>query len=108
MELRLELLLGRVVTDIDGVNVGRIEEMIAEEAETGWIVTEFVLGSRGLIERLFGGQRVPNVNDGPKRGYDRIHWSKLDLSDWENPRLFCRREELLSPTRAWTSGSPDP
>jgi sporulation protein YlmC with PRC-barrel domain len=98
-ELKLELLLGRRVVDIHGARVGRIEEVLADREGDELLVTQYLVGTYGLFERLsifhFGmgllhslGGRALSANP------HRIPWDKLDLSDWEHPRLTCTVEEL--------------
>jgi sporulation protein YlmC with PRC-barrel domain len=98
-ELSLELLLGRRVVDVNGVRVGRIEEVLAERDGDDLLVTEYLAGTYGLFERLsifhigvgvlrYLGGRTQSANP------HRIPWEKLDLSDAEHPRLTCSIEEL--------------
>src|SRR5262245_46484857 len=51
-EINAELLLGRQVIAPNGKSIGRIEEIIAEPQGSQLIVTEFHLGSFGLMERF--------------------------------------------------------
>ena|ERR1700686_416800 len=98
-EVKLELLVGRRVVDVDGVRVGRIEEVLAEREGDELLVTEYHVGAYGLFERLsiyhigagllrYLGGRAQSANP------HRIPWEKLDLSDPEHPRLTCAVEEL--------------
>jgi sporulation protein YlmC with PRC-barrel domain len=95
--IHAEHLLGRVVHDIDGCKVGRIEEIEAEETHDGCYVSSFVLGQKGLLERL--SIRVASLffgaltTKGEQRGRD-IPWEKMDISNPKRPRLRCRKTEL--------------
>ncbi len=98
-EVKLELLLGRRVVDVDGVRVGRIEEVLAEREGDELLVTEFHVGTYGLLERL----SIFHIGTGLLRylgGHamsakpHRIPWEKIDLSDPEHPRLTCSIAEL--------------
>src|SRR5436309_15353753 len=93
-EVKLELLLGRRVVDVNGVRVGRIEEILADREGDELLVTQYLVGSYGLFQRLsifhFGmgllhylGGRAHSANP------HRIPWDKLDLSNCEHPRLTC-------------------
>jgi sporulation protein YlmC with PRC-barrel domain len=98
-EVKLELLLGRGVVDINGVRVGRIEEVLAERDGEELLVTEYHVGTYGLFERLsilhFGLGLLRYLGGyAPSAHPHRIPWDKLDLSDPENPRLNCTIEEL--------------
>ena len=51
-ELRIDRLLGRRVLAPNGRPAGRLEEFRAEVRDGHCIVTEYVIGAAGLIERL--------------------------------------------------------
>ncbi|HET8649682.1 MAG TPA: hypothetical protein VFL95_06560 [Gemmatimonadales bacterium] len=106
-EIHLERLLGRKVRDPDGRSAGSIEEIAAEDGSGEWLVTEYITGPVGALERLaaygpglwllgwLGAGKSPN-------GY-RIPWDQLDLSEPEHPRLRCLISELK---RADSAGPP--
>jgi hypothetical protein len=97
-EMHLELLLGRVVLDSMDNQVGRIEEVRAEQQDDEWVIVEYLVGIAAIVERLsawnlgtsflrlFGARKL-------YQGY-RVPWDKLDLSDLEHPRLVCTIDEL--------------
>jgi len=98
-EVKLELLLGSRVVDVNGKRVGRIEEVLADRDGDELLVTHYLVGRYGLFERLsishvgtgllrYLGGRVTSAHP------HRIPWEKLDLSDPEHPRLMCSIEEL--------------
>ena len=98
-EMKLELLLGRRVVDVNGKRVGRIEEVCADRNGDELLVTEYLVGRYGLFERL----SIFHVGAGLLRylgGYaqsahpHRIPWEKLDLSDPEKPKLTCPIDDL--------------
>ncbi len=96
-EIRVEALLSRRVRALNGRVVGRIEEMRAAPRGRNTVITEYLLGPAGLLERLsvnfswlpplrrFASKRV--------RRY-RVGWQQIDLSDAERPRLRCSVDEL--------------
>jgi hypothetical protein len=91
-ERRVEELLGRRVLASDGRVVGRIEEMRAVREGGAYVVTEFHIGPRALLERVavrHFGRFVPRR----VHGY-RVAWDQLDLSDPVRPRLLCEVGEL--------------
>jgi sporulation protein YlmC with PRC-barrel domain len=95
--IHAEHLLGRVVYDTDGCKVGRIEEIEAEETRDGCYVSSFVLGEKGLLERL--STRVAPLFLGAltakaEQRKCAIPWEKLDISNPNRPRLRCRKTEL--------------
>jgi hypothetical protein len=90
--LHLELLLGREVLDASGRKVGRLEEAIAHKREGEWVVTEFLCGRFGMMERFsihhFGSVLMHMLGaTGTTSQAERIKWDELDLSDPEHPRL---------------------
>jgi hypothetical protein len=94
-EVHLELLLGRSVVDADGIPMGRIEEMIAEQRDGEWYVVKYVLGNGGLMERLFG-RNPPRLARAfmAKELRREITWHDLDLSDVDHPRVGVPREKV--------------
>jgi hypothetical protein len=92
MEVRLELLLGRRVRDAGGRDIGRIEEVRVERRDSDWLVSDYVLGVGGLLERLAAGT-IARAVLGPlaRRAQRRtVPWADLDISDPEHPRLRRR------------------
>jgi hypothetical protein len=98
MEIHAELLLGRQVVDTRGDAVGRIEEILAEPRGSLLTVTEYHLGSYGLMERLSASPFIRALLDFVGAGSlgqgFRIPWHKLDLSDPERPRLLGTVDQL--------------
>ena len=94
-EVQVELLLGRRVLARNGRAIGRIEEMVAEERDGELVLTEYLVGSYAMLERL----SVSPVARAflnllrLRRGY-RVAWDRLDLSDVTRPRLTCALSEL--------------
>ena len=86
-ELPLHQLLGRKVLDADGRSIGRIEEIHAESRNGELVVTEWVLGARGVLERL-GVVAMARVLLGwpPVGAPEVLGWAELDLADPERPR----------------------
>lgn len=91
-ERRVEGLLGRRVLAPDGTVAGRIEEMLAVREGSYFVVTEFHIGPRALLERVavrhFGSIVPRRIH-----GY-RVSWDQIDLSDPRQPRLRCDVREL--------------
>jgi len=97
-QLHVELLLGEKVLAMNGLPLGRLEEIRTEVNRGHFYVTEFLVGSYAYLERfaawrigrallrVFGARR--------KEGY-RIRWDQLDLSDPQRPKLMCEVDELL-------------
>jgi hypothetical protein len=90
-ELRLDRLLGRRVLGRNNRPAGRLEEFRAEVRGQGCVITEIVIGSAGLLERLGVGVRLLF---GRVPGGYVARWDQVDLSDPARPRLKCAFEEL--------------
>lgn len=90
--LRLDRLVGRHVYTADNRRLGRLEEFRAERCGTAWVITDYVIGTAGLIERLGLGARLVL---GVRRTTGYVaRWDQLDLSNPERPTLRCPVENL--------------
>ena len=90
--LRVDRLIGRKVLTGNNRSLGRLEECRAERRGASWVVTEWVIGSAGLMERLGGGVRMLLGAHSGKSFVAR--WDQLDLSNPDRPRLTCSVDEL--------------
>src|SRR4051812_43578497 len=84
-------LLGRRVLAADNTFVARLEEFRTEKRGGQLVVTAYVLGEGGLLERLHLGVRLVL---GLKRAGYVASPDQLDISDPSKPRLLCPIEEL--------------
>ena len=91
-ELRLDRLLGRRVLAANDRSIGRIEEFHAERRGRGCTITECVIGTSGLWERL--GMLGKALLFGPAPHGYVARWDQIDLSDPTRPRLTCALEDL--------------
>jgi hypothetical protein len=90
-ELRLDRLLGRQVLAGNNRSVGRLEEFRVEKRGTGAVITGYVIGVAGLLERLDLGIKLLL---GRTRGGYLARWDQIDLRDPDHPRLLCSVQEL--------------
>jgi hypothetical protein len=94
--LRLDLLMGHRVRDVDGRVVGRLEEVRLERRGDDWVAVEFHMGTGAAFERfsasVFG--LPPNAHRGLAATWDQMDWTYA-----ARPRLRCRRDELRRFTR---------
>jgi hypothetical protein len=90
--VRLDRLVGREVYTANHRRLGRLEEFRAERRGASWVISEYVIGAAGLVERLGLGVRTLL---GMKRvtGYV-ARWDQLDVSNPERPTLTCSVESL--------------
>ena len=91
--IRLDRLVGREVHTANNRRLGRLEEFRAERRGKDWYVSEYVVGTAGLLERLGLGLRLIL---GLERGAGYVvRWDQLDLSNADHPRLTCPVAELF-------------
>ncbi len=97
-QVHVELLLGEKVLAMNGVSIGRLEEIRTEVNRGHYYVTEFLVGSYAVLERLaawrIGRAVLRVVRAQRKEGY-RIRWDQLDLTDPRRLRLLCQVDELM-------------
>ena len=96
-EVHAELLLGEKVFALNGQQIGRLEEIRTEINKGHCFVSEFLVGSYAMLERLAAwriGRALLRVFGKRREGY-RIRWDQLDLSDPRHLRLLCDVEELM-------------
>jgi hypothetical protein len=98
MEINVELLLGRKVRDVDGEDVGRIEEFRVERDDKSCVVEAYLIGTSAVIQRLSAWTLVRPVERflNARKIYMmyRIPWQDMDLSDPHHPRLRTAKRDL--------------
>ena len=95
--IHVELLLGEKVFALNGLVIGRLEEIRTEINKGHFFVSEFLVGKYVLFERLAAwriGRSLLRVLGKRQEGY-RIRWNQIDLTDPEHPRVLCDVDELL-------------
>jgi len=95
--IHVELLLGEKVFALNGLPIGRLEEVRTEMNKGHLFVSEFLVGKYALLERLAAwriGRALLRVFGKKRDGY-RVRWDQMDLSDPEHPRVLCDVDELL-------------
>jgi len=97
-EVHVELLLGEKVLAINGQPIGRLEDIRTEVNRGHYFVSEFLVGSYAMLERLAAwriGRAVLRVLGAKKNEGYRIRWDQLDLTDPERLRLLCEVDDLM-------------
>ena len=97
-QLHVELLLGEKVFALNGLSIGRLEEIRTEINRGHFYVTEFLVGSYAFLERVAAwriGRAVLRVVGAQKREGYRIRWDQIDLTDPKRLRLTCEVDELM-------------
>jgi hypothetical protein len=90
-EIPVDRFLGREVRAVNNRRMGRLEEIRVEPRGREYVVTEYVIGAAGLLERLGVGFRLLF---GRKTSGYVARWDQLDVSDPRHPRLLCEVGEL--------------
>ena len=97
-QLHVELLLGEKVFALNGLSIGRLEEIRTQINKGHCFVSEFLVGSYAVLERLAAwriGRAVLRVFGARRQEGYRVRWDQLDLSDPRHLKLLCDVEELL-------------
>jgi sporulation protein YlmC with PRC-barrel domain len=94
-QLHVELLLGEKVFAMNGLSIGRLEEIRTEINRGHFYVTEFLVGSYAFLERLAAWRIGRALLRRQRREGYRIRWEQLDLSDPRRPKLRCDVDELM-------------
>ena len=111
-EHRAELLIGRRVIDADGVQIGRLEEIVAELVDNEYRVREYHVGAFAAFERVGAGMLGRSLLRliAGTRIYDGyvIPWDLMDLSDADRPRATVAKSALrrIDEPPAPSSGTP--
>ena len=96
--LHAELLLGKKVFALNGQSIGRLEEIRAKKDQGHFFVSEFLVGSYAMLERLAAwriGRAVLRVFGAKRSDGYQVRWDQLDLSDPKRPQLLCDVAELM-------------
>jgi sporulation protein YlmC with PRC-barrel domain len=98
MEWKVELLLGTKVCDVDGEDVGRIEELRVQRGDKACLVEAYLVGASALIERLSAWTLIRPIKAflGTRKLYTiyQVPWKDMDLSDPHHPRLRIAKRDL--------------
>lgn len=98
MEIKIQHLLGRKVCDVDGNDVGRIEEFRAERIGKECLVESYLIGASAVIQRLSAWTLVRPINRflHGRSFYSiyRVPWQDMDLSNPHRPRLRISKRDL--------------
>ncbi len=98
MQIKVELLIGTEVCDVDGNGIGRIEEFRVERGENSCLVESYLVGTSAWIERLSAWTLVRPIRHFLRSRklltFYEIPWQEMDLSDPHHPRLRIGRRDL--------------
>jgi sporulation protein YlmC with PRC-barrel domain len=98
MDIKVQLLVGTKVHDVDGKKVGRIEEIRVERQEAALLVESYLIGVSALIDRLSARTLVRPIRRflRARRIYSvyEIPWQEMDLTDPKRPVLKIAQREM--------------
>jgi sporulation protein YlmC with PRC-barrel domain len=99
-EVQIQSLLNRRVIALNGRRIGRLEEIRIERRGEDYVVSEYLVGTFAMFERLAAlsiGRAVLKVLrlTCKGRGY-RVRWDQLDIRDPSHPKLLCTVDNLAS------------
>jgi hypothetical protein len=98
MEVHVELLLNTKVRDVDGEEIGRIEELHIRRDDKSCLVEAYLIGASALIERMSAWTLVRPIQRSlhSRNLYSayRVSWQDMDLSDPMHPRLRIAKRDL--------------
>src|SRR5882762_1282784 len=97
MDVHIELLLGTKVRDVNGDEVGRIEEFHVQRDESSCRIDAYLIGASAVIERLSAWTLVRPIRKLLKGRklltvYE-IPWQEMDLSDPAHPKLRTAKRD---------------
>ncbi|HEY6088639.1 MAG TPA: hypothetical protein VD771_02500 [Gemmatimonadaceae bacterium] len=98
MEIKVELLIGTKVRDVDGSYIGRIEELHIERDGMTCLVDSYLIGASAVIQRLSAWTLARPIKKllSSRKLYAlyQVPWQDMDLSDPRNPRLRTSKRDL--------------
>jgi hypothetical protein len=98
MDIKVELLVGTKVRDLDGRKVGRIEEIRVERQEEALLVEAYLIGASALIERLSARTLVRPIRRllRTRHIYSvyEVLWQDMDLTDPKRPVVRIAKRDL--------------
>jgi sporulation protein YlmC with PRC-barrel domain len=98
MDIKVQLLVGIKVRDVDGKNVGRIEEIRVERQEKALLVEAYLIGVSGLIDRLSARTLVRPIRRllRSRHIYSvyEVPWQEMDVTDPKRPVLKIAQRDM--------------
>jgi sporulation protein YlmC with PRC-barrel domain len=90
--VRIDLMVGRMVHDREGKRVGRISEVRVEPQADALEVVEYHLGAAAMLGRIgLTTRRLVGLSLGEPI---RVPWQRIDISDPEHPVFDGLADEL--------------
>jgi sporulation protein YlmC with PRC-barrel domain len=101
-EIQLRDMLGVKVVDSEGENIGKLEEVEAEQGEDFCAITSYIVEHRGLLDRISSWAVTARIKKRlmkHSRPY-RVAWDQMDMTDPRHPRTLVPKD-LLERATTW-------
>jgi sporulation protein YlmC with PRC-barrel domain len=98
MDIKVQLLVGRKVHDVDGRKVGRIEEIRVARDDKALLVEAYLIGVSALIERLSARTLVRPIGRFLRARHIysiyEVPWQEMDVTDPKRPVLTIAQRDM--------------
>jgi sporulation protein YlmC with PRC-barrel domain len=98
MDIRVQLLVGTKVHDVDGRKVGRIEEIRVARDDKALLVEAYLIGVSALIERLSARTLVRPIGRFLRARHIysvyEVPWQEMDVTDPKRPVLTIAQRDM--------------
>jgi len=98
MDIKIQLLIGTKVRDVDGRKVGRIEEIRVERQEKALLIEAYLIGVSALIDRLSARTLTRPISRFLRSRHIysvyEVPWQEMDLTDPKRPVLKIAQRDM--------------
>jgi sporulation protein YlmC with PRC-barrel domain len=98
MDIKIQLLVGTKVHDVDGRKVGRIEEIRVARQDKALLVEAYLIGASALIERLSARTLVRPIRRFLRARHIysvyEVPWQEMDVTDPKRPLLRIAQRDM--------------
>jgi sporulation protein YlmC with PRC-barrel domain len=98
MDIKVQLLVGTKVHDVDGRKVGRIEEIRVVRDDKALVVEAYLIGVSALIERLSARTLVRPISRFLRSRHIysvyEVPWQEMDVTDPKRPVLTIAQRDM--------------
>jgi sporulation protein YlmC with PRC-barrel domain len=98
MDIKVQLLVGTKVHDVDGRKVGRIEEIRVARDDKALLVEAYLIGVSALIERLSARTLVRPIGRFLRARHIysvyEVPWQEMDVTDPKRPVLTIAQRDM--------------
>jgi sporulation protein YlmC with PRC-barrel domain len=98
MDIKVQLLVGTKVHDVEGRKVGRIEEIRVAREDKALLVEAYLIGVSALIERLSARTLVRPIGRFLRARHIysvyEVPWQEMDVTDPKRPVLTIAQRDM--------------